>query len=87
MDLLLSHWRSATRGKVLITTRKSSFTFHLASGGLKITTWNADTGSKFFLHLEIGEQLTTEESSSASVLSKKLSGHALAISQMAGLIH
>ena len=47
-------------------------------------------GSKFLLHLlktDIGEQLTREETSSANELSKKLSGHALAISQMAGLIY
>lgn len=47
-------------------------------------------GSKFLLHLlstDIAEQLSKEETASADQLSKKLSGHALAISQMAGLIH
>ena len=90
MDLVLSHWPSATRGRALITTRKSAFAYYLATSGLEITTWDADMGSKFLLHLlatEIGEQLTNEETNSANELSRKLSGHALAISQMAGLIH
>lgn len=90
LDLIRSYWPSATRGKALITTRRSAFAFHLASDGLEITAWDADMGSKFLLHLlstEIGEQLTKEEINSANELSKKLSGHALAISQMAGLIH
>ncbi|KAL9104085.1 MAG: hypothetical protein Q9163_000937 [Psora crenata] len=90
MDLLLSYWPSATRGVALITTRKSSFAFHPASGGLEIPTWDADMGTKFLLHLlstNISEELTKDETSSANELSRKLSGHALAISQMAALIY
>ena len=90
MDLLLSYWPTASRGQVLITTRNHSFAFHPASGGLELTSWDAETGSKFLLHLlltDITEQVSADETKSALELSDKLSGHALAISHMAGLIH
>lgn len=90
MDLLLKYWPAASRGQALITTRNHSFTFEPADGGLEVKTWDAETGSRFLLHLlstDISAQLTDDEAKSAHELSQKLSGHALAISHMAGLIH
>lgn len=55
-----------------------------------ISSWDAETGSRFLAHLlsaDISAQLTTNEAKSAHGLSEKLSGHSLAISHMAGLIH
>ncbi|KAM0335642.1 hypothetical protein ACHAQA_000691 [Verticillium albo-atrum] len=89
-DLLLAHWPSASRGRALITTRNRRFAFNPADAGLEITTWDVDTGSKFLIHLlstDISAQLTNDDAKSALELSEKLSGHALAISHMAGLIH
>lgn len=90
MDLLLKYWPAASRGQALITTRNHSFAFEPADGGLEVKTWDAETGSRFLLHLlstDISAQLTDDEAKSAHELSQKLSGHALAISHMAGLIH
>ena len=90
LDLLLKYWPAASRGQALITTRNHSFAFEPADGGLEIKTWDAETGSRFLLHLlstDISVQLTDDEAKSAHELSQKLSGHALAISHMAGLIH
>ncbi|KAG8161020.1 hypothetical protein KVR01_009284 [Diaporthe batatas] len=90
IDLLLDYWPAASRGQALITTRNRSFAFHPADSGLEISSWDAETGSRFLAHLlstDVGTQLTTQESKSAHDLSEKLSGHALAISTMAGLIH
>ncbi|KAL8926612.1 MAG: hypothetical protein Q9172_001711 [Xanthocarpia lactea] len=90
VDLILPYWPAATRGQALITTRNPSFAFGLADGGLEVKSWDAQTGCKFLLHLlstDIGTQLAAGESQSATELSHKLSGHALAISHMAGLIH
>lgn len=90
VDLLLSYWPIASRGQVLITTRNHSFAFHPASGGLEINSWDAETGSKFLLLLlltDITEQVTADDSKSVLELSNMLSGHALALSHMAGLIH
>ncbi len=90
VDLILAHWPAASRGQALITTRNHSFAFELADSGLEITTWDTQTGSKFLLHLlstDIGAKLQEDEATSAHELSQRLSGHALAISHMAGLIH
>lgn len=90
MELLLKHWPSASRGQVLITSRHRSFALSPAGSGLEIGAWDADTGSRFLLHLlsaDIAAGLTQGEAKSASELSEKLAGHALAISHMAGLIH
>jgi hypothetical protein len=64
--------------------------FEPADGGLEITTWDTETGSRFLLHplaTDISTDLKENEMKSAHELSQKLSGHALAICQMAGLIH
>lgn len=52
--------------------------------------FDSDTGSKFVLQLlqrNIAEEVVSSEIQSAKELSDKLDGHALAISQMAALIH
>lgn len=90
LDLLRAHWPSANRGHALITTRNHYFAFEPADGGLEITTWDDETGSRFLLHLlstDIGTRLKEDEVTSAHELSQRLSGHALAISHMAGMIH
>jgi hypothetical protein len=56
---------------------------------LEVTSWDAQTGSQFLLFLlekSIGRDLEAE-GNSALALSERLSGHALAISHMAGLIY
>ena len=90
MDLIRDYWPSATSGQALITTRNRSFSFEIADGGLEVLTWDTETGSRFLLHLlstHISEELQEEDVVSAHELSQKLSGHALAICHMAGLIH
>ncbi|KAI8949995.1 hypothetical protein F4801DRAFT_602741 [Xylaria longipes] len=80
---------TASRGQAVITTRNHNFAFYPADGGLEITEWDAEIGSQFLLHLlstDINNQLTKDEVYSAYGLSSKLSGHALALSLMAGLI-
>lgn len=89
-DLIRSHWPASNRGQALITTRNHSFAFEPAEQGLEIPTWDTDTGSRFLIHLlstDISEVFRDGEASSAQELSKRLSGHALAISSVAGLIH
>lgn len=89
-DTLTPYWPRATnQGRAIITTRNHSLAFDPAESGLEITSWDADTGAEFLLFLlknSIGRDLNSE-SISARTLSEKLSGHALALSQMAGLIH
>lgn len=87
--MLMPYWPEASHGKAIITTRNHSLAYPLATSGLEITSWDEKTGSEFLLFLlkrNIGSDIQVEEDS-ASELSKKLSGHALAISHMAGLIH
>ncbi|KAH8665407.1 P-loop containing nucleoside triphosphate hydrolase protein [Ilyonectria robusta] len=89
-DTLAPYWPRATnQGRAIITTRNHSLAFDPAQSGLEITSWDADTGAEFLLFLlknSIGRDLNSE-SISARTLSEQLSGHALALSQMAGLIH
>ena len=64
--------------------------FEPAEIGLEVLTFEPDDGSKLLLQLlsmDISNDLNAKETKSALELSEKLSGHALAISQMAGLIH
>ncbi|KAF2722639.1 NB-ARC and TPR domain protein [Polychaeton citri CBS 116435] len=90
VDLLMTYWPIARRGQAILTTRNHNFAFDPTDGGLEVISWDAEKGSHFLLHLlssDIGKQLTEKEASGAHDLSLQLSGHALALSLMAGLIH
>lgn len=87
--MLMPYWPGSSQGKAIITTRNHSLAFEPASSGLEVTSWDAETGSQFLLFLlrkSIGLDLEAENNS-ALALSERLSGHALAISHMAGLIY
>ena len=91
IELLRDYWPlSGSNGRVLITTRNHLLGFDPAEAGLEILPWDTDTGSKFLLHLlagHISAELLANETQSAYSLSERLSGHALALSNMCGLIH
>lgn len=90
-DNLRDYWPlPGSKGRVLITTRNHSLAFEPADGGLEVNPWDTDTGSRFLLHLlsgHISADLLKNQSQSAYSLSERLSGHALALSNMCGLIH
>jgi hypothetical protein len=55
-----------------------------------VLPFDLESGSRFLLHLlslDIATEVSTSEAKSASDLSERLSGHAVAIVQIAGLIH
>ena len=57
---------------------------------MEIANWDNEKGSKFLFHLlqtDSARELEDSEMPSAHELADKLSGHALAISAMAGVIH
>lgn len=86
--LLMPYWPEASHGKAIITTRNHTLVYKFATSGLEITSWDAKTGSDFLLFLlkdNIGRDIQAEGVSAAE-LAEKLSGHALGISHMAGLI-
>ncbi|KAK2601555.1 hypothetical protein QQS21_004873 [Conoideocrella luteorostrata] len=90
LDLLLRYWPVAEQGCVLITTRNHMFAFEPADTGIEILPFDRETGSRFIIHLlsrDIATDIDSSDLESALELSDKLSGHALAITQMAGLIH
>ena len=89
IEVLMPYWPETSHGRALITTRNHSLVFSLATTGLEVKSWDAQTGSEFLLFLlkrDIGNDIATE-GQSAYQLSEKLSGHAMGISHMAGLIH
>lgn len=91
IELLRDYWPLyGSNGRVLVTTRNQSLGFDPADAGIEILPWDTETGSKFLLHLltgHISADLLTKEAQSAYDLSERLSGHALALSNMCGLIH
>ncbi|EKJ79604.1 hypothetical protein FPSE_00289 [Fusarium pseudograminearum CS3096] len=87
--VLSGYWPIASRGHVIITTRNSSVAYRQASSAIEITSWDVTMGSEFLMFLlqrEFGND-AKKEGISALELSRWLSGHALGISHMAGLIH
>ncbi|KAJ5184902.1 hypothetical protein N7472_009742 [Penicillium cf. griseofulvum] len=88
--MLLPYWpRPSPHGRAIITTRNHSLAFEPAASGIEITSWDTETGAEFQLFLlkkSIGQDIDSENTS-ARTLSEKLSGHALALSQMASLIY
>ena len=89
-DLLLEYWPLASSGCVLVTTRNYDLAFEPAGSGVEVLHFDAEHGSEFLLHLlttDITKDLNNTEIQSARELSDRMSGHALAISHMAGLIH
>lgn len=90
-DTISSYWpNAANRGQALITARNHSLAFEIGDGSLEVEHWDNQTGSQFLLHLlsgHISAEILTSQSKSAFDLSERLSGHALALSNMAGLIH
>jgi hypothetical protein len=86
--LLMPYWPEASHGKAIITTRNHNLVYKFATSGLEISSWDVQTGSDFLLFLlknNVGHDIQ-EEGSSAAELAEKLSGHALGLSHMAGLI-
>lgn len=64
--------------------------FDPAETGIEVLPFDLESGARFVLHLlsnDIAADLTSQEAESATGLSERLSGHALAISQMAALIN
>ena len=89
-DLLLEYWPVANHGKALVTTRNHSIAFAPADVGIEVLPFDPEAGSKFLLSLlslDIAADISSGETESAYTLAEKLSGHALAISQMAAFIH
>lgn len=87
-DVLQPFWPASSHGHAILTTRSTTLAFDYATESIEIYTWDHKTGSEFLLFLlkkEIGKDINTE-GISALELSKRLSGHALSITHMAGLI-
>jgi hypothetical protein len=80
----------ASQGSVIITTRNRSLAFEPAGKGIEVLHFDSEAGSGFLLHLlqmDVAKDIANQDVRSAKALSEKLSGHALALNQMAGLIH
>ncbi|KAH8703633.1 pfs domain-containing protein [Talaromyces proteolyticus] len=87
-DTLMAFWPGPGQGKAIITTQNRSLASKLASRPLEVPSWDTKMGSKFLLFLlekSIGRDLQAE-SNSALNLSERMSGHALALAQVATLI-
>lgn len=85
----MPYWPGASHGKAIITTRNHSLANEPASTGIEVFSWDPQRGSEFLLFLlkqDVGKDIESE-GTSAYELAKRLNGHALGISHMAGLIH
>lgn len=80
----------AASGHALITTRNTALAYEPAETGIEVTSWDTEMGSKFLLHLlsgHISADILAHQSHSALELSDRLSGHALGLAKMGGVIH
>jgi hypothetical protein len=87
---LLTYWPISNHGCVLVTTRNRSLAFEPAETGIEVLPFDPDVGSQLLLHLlslDIAADVSHQEAKSAYELSESIGGHALMISQMAGMIH
>ncbi|CAM1508596.1 Fc.00g054440.m01.CDS01 [Cosmosporella sp. VM-42] len=90
-DVLHAHWpNSVVHGHALITTRNRDLAYEPAETGIEVSPWDTNMGSKFLLHLlsgHISADILANQGQSALDLSERLSGHALALARMGGIIH
>ena len=85
--ILTSYWPVTNQGAVLVTTRRRVVASQPVEFGLEIKDFSAEEGAKFLLHLIVDRKANADEETAALELSTKLSGHALAISQMAAYMN
>lgn len=89
INLLMRYWPVASHGAIIVTSRNHSLGFEPADRGLEVPHFDAQEGSDFLMFLlqwDLADDISSTEVDSALQLSQKLSGHALALAQMAGLI-
>ncbi len=89
-ELLFKYWPVANKGCALITTRNHFLAFDPGEAGIEVVPFDLEFGSRFVIHLlliDFATEVISQETKSATELSERLSGHALAISQMASSIH
>lgn len=87
---MLDYWPVGKHGCILITTRNHNLAFEPAEAGIELHEFNRSEGAQLVLYLlsrDIAGDITTQDSDSVLELSEELHGHALAISQITGLIH
>lgn len=88
--MLLPYWPQAcSKGSILVTSRNQNLQFGPADKGIGVAPFDLDSGPKLLfhlLHLDIAQDITSQEGEAALKLSQQLEGHALAILFMAGLI-
>ncbi|OKL62715.1 hypothetical protein UA08_01361 [Talaromyces atroroseus] len=83
-----SYWPVSNHGSILITTRKLGLTTQPIAKRTELQEFDADGGRQFLIHNIFQRNIVegSQEYEKALEISVRLSGHALAISQMAALI-
>jgi hypothetical protein len=86
--VFVTYWPVSNHGSILITTRKFGLTTQPISKSIELHEFSPDLGARFLIHNLPGRNITEQDSEfdTAHKISLELSGHALAISQMAALI-
>ena len=84
--LLKLCWPIATRGAVLVTSRRSIFSVEPAADGLEIDRFKDTDGASILLRLVSRTTYDENEIEAARQLSIELGGHALALAIMAAQI-
>lgn len=83
-----NYWPVSNHGSIMITTRKLDLTTQPISKSIELYEFSLMLGARFLIH-NLPERYISEtgrEFENARKISLKMSGHALAISQMAALI-
>lgn len=84
-------WPKGSDGSILMTTRDKNLSRLPCAAGQEIRVFSQEEGAQFMLHLmaygDVGRvSYTTEDKQAALKLSELVGGHALAITQLIGLI-
>lgn len=83
------YWPRTTKGRVIVTTSDRSMIFSIPGEKLEVEPWSENEGWRYLFHLlgrDDKNNLDLSEKEAAVDLSGRLSGHALSISLIAGLI-
>ncbi|KAK0120265.1 hypothetical protein ONS95_011670 [Cadophora gregata] len=84
-----SYWPVSNHGSIVITTRNLSLIAQPIGKSIEVHEFPRDTGARFLIDNLPGSNILepSPDFVNAQRISEKLSGHALAISQMSALIH
>ena len=86
-QVLSGAWPAASRGSILVTTRRPAIATQPIDTGLEFKEFSIPQGADLLHHLLTNRKRSISEDTAAAEVSKLLNGYPLAINQMAAYIN